>query len=239
MPWYKRQKDYNDYKKEADRAFKEWQSANKRDKNTWNNDSVKSYRAAEEYREATKHMEEEKNKMDPNSEAYEQAGLDIDRQKGRQWEMDNDNRIYCNQQDGIQKLEAENKQLYDEMYKESMQAKPDSRHYDELREKYVKNLEAQDRMHAGARGNGEKFEDTRNAQRQNLLTSDINMRDRFEGKDREKSGKYADKINEDEKEILRKDGERKVDAMRDRGASEEEIKRQEEDNERTVKQYTR
>lgn len=218
------------------------------------NNVGETYAASQDYRRNIEEQEKELKKLDPNSREYEKAERSIDEQKSKLWQMEYDQRRAFSDHDmqnGMRELEAKNEGLSREM--NSAEQKGDVKRYDQLRSQYEKNINAQDQMSREMRENGVECRDTVQQQRDDLYGHDIHMRDKMNQKvaeqtakgktvseeDRANAEKYSKQVKKDEVENVKWQGNRTIESMRSRGASEEEIKAQQEKNEESVRYVER
>lgn len=221
-----------DFEQRAKRYERQWQDAMDE------RDFAKAYKAEMDYRQNYEQQAEELKNMDPNSRDYEKAELEIDKQKSKAWDMYHQQRLACTNdelQESMESLEKENNEIYGKMEKAAKSRNVGEYNYQ--RKQFERNIEVQETMKSQLKYDGVQCEDTINQQRNNELNSDINMRNNMQDwvAKREATGKsvpqdmknsteeYVRNVKKDEIEVVKKQNEQIIEAMRERGASEQEI----------------
>lgn len=235
--------------------MKELERQSKSYEDRWNR-SMRDNNAGETYSAScdfAKNIEEQKKELkniDPNSREYEKAETSIAQQESKLWDM----KYAQSRQFSDQKVarEVENLQTKNEDISRKMSQaaeKGDTRTYDSLRSQYDKNIAMQEQMGKRLKEDGIDYKDTLQQQRIDKQNLDIDMRNKVAEKvakqtekgkpvkqeDREALDKYSTHVKHDEIENVKKQNQQKIDGMRARGASEQEIAYQKEQNERDEK----
>ncbi len=218
------------------------------------NNVGETYAAAQDYKHNIEEQEKELKKLDPNSREYEKAEQSISEQRSKLWDMEyKQKREFSDnsKQNSMRELEAKNDRLSKEM--SVAEQKCDVKRYEQLRAQYSKNVNSQDQLSKEMRADGIECRDTVQLQRNDLYGHDIQMRDKLgekvaeqtaKGKkvseeDRANAEKYSQQVKKDEVENVKWQGERTVDNMYNRNASEEEIAAQKKKNEENVQYVER
>jgi len=214
------------------------------------NNPGETYSAAHDYRKNIEEQEKELKNMDPNSPEYEKAEMSIDQQKSKLWDMEySQKRQFSDQKvtQEVENLQAKNEDLSRRMSKAV--EKGDTKTYDSLRSQYDKNISMQEQMGKRLKSDGVEYKDTVQQQRIDKQNLDIDMRNKMADKvakqtekgkpvkqeDREALEKYSKHVKQDEIENVKKQNQQKIESMRERGASEQEIAYQQKENERSEK----
>lgn len=209
-----------------------------------------AYSAVEDYKRNIAAREEELKKMDPNSREYEKAEMKIDEQKSKLWDMNYEqNRKFSHQDlsNEVENLNAKNMDISNKMSKAVENG--DTRTYDTLKAQYNKNIAMQEQMGKRLKEDGFEFKANPNQQRRDILDHDIDMRDKLSEKiakqtekgkqvseeDKKALEKYSNNVKQGEIDLVKKQNQQKIDSMRERGVSEQQIKYQQEDNKESEK----
>lgn len=234
--------------KELERQAKSYEDRWKRSMR--DNNAGETYSA---YCDFEKNLEEQKKELkniDPNSREYEKAETSIHQQDNKRFDMKYaQNRQFPDQNvaQEVENLQAKNEDISRRM--SQAVEKGDTRTYDVLRSQYDKNIAMQEQMGTHLKEDGVKYEDTLLQQRRDKLNLDIDMRNKVAEKvtkqtekgkpvkqeDQEALDKYSSHVKQDEIETVKKQNQQKIESMRARGASEQEIAYQKEQNERDEK----
>ena len=227
------------YQRTAEACERRWNTA-MRDGN-----ASEAYAATQDYKKNIQAQEEELKKMDPNSKEYAKAEQSLDEQRGNAWEMERQQRLEFSGQEKQQtyeELNHKNEQISRDMGKAVERG--DTATYDSLRSQYEKNISTQETLGRQMKEEHVEFEDTVHREKVDLQNRDIDMRDKMseriadrEGKgksvseeDRAAAEKYTKQVKKDEVELVKYQNDKKIESMRERGASEEEIAAQEKQN---------
>lgn len=227
------------YQRNAEAYERRWKTASEQ------GNTAEMYAATRDYEKNIKAQEEELKQVDPNSRDYEKAKRSIEEQKATHYEMSREQRSQSYgepKREAYEQLEAKNTQLSHDMSKAVERG--DVASYESLRSQYEKNVEIQDQLGRQMREEGVKYNDTGRQSKQDIYSHDCDMRDKMNAKvaereakgksvseeDRAAAEKYKTQVKKDEQELIKYNGDRTVESMRERGASEEQIKAQEEKN---------
>ena len=232
--------------------MKEYQKYSEIYERRWNSamsshNASEAYAASQDYKKNIEAQEEELKKMDPNSRDYEKAERVIDEQKSKAWDMNYQQRHQFSgeqKKQAYEQLDAKNEGISRDMSKAAERG--DVKTYDSLRAQYEKNIASQEQLGGQMKEEGVEFRDTVHQEKVDLQSHDIDMRNKMNAKvaereakgksvneeDRAAAEKYTKQVKQDEIDLVKYQGDKKVEGMRDRGASEEEIQAQEEENKR-------
>lgn len=227
------------YQRNAEAYERRWNTAMRE------GNASEAYAAQEDYKKNIEKQEEELKKMDPNSKDYEKAERSIEEQKSNAWEMGRQQRIEFSgeeKQEAYQQLNAKNMQISHDMSKAVERG--DTASYDFLRSQYEKNISSQEQLGRQMKEEGVDFQDTVHREKVDLQDHDIDMRNKLneqlaekeaKGKkiseeERANASKYSNQVKKDEVELVKYQNDKKIESMRERGASSEEIKAEEEQN---------
>lgn len=212
------------------------------------NNVTEIYAAKRDYQDNIDKQNAELEKMDKSSPEYRKAKESIEEQETQAHNMRyrSESGNEMNElQENIHSLENENKRLGYEM--ENAIEKGDTRKYDELNQKYVNNIKAQEGISSDLKANGIEFEDTIAQQKISKQNHDIDMRNKMaervqkaESKGKEASEKdkanlekYQQSVRDDERQALEEYDNKKLKEMESYGVSQEAIARERENMERS------
>lgn len=236
---------YKTARNNADACERRWKNAME------NGNATEAYSAVHDYEAWVEKEREALNGMDPNSHAYEKAEREIDGQASRAWDMHHEQRLkFSTQQknEAYERFEMRNQNIANGMMRETERGNVAG--YEQLRDQYVRNVAAQERLVGDAKNEGLKIDDQSvHRSKVDILDHDIAMRDRLSEKirEREEAGKpvkeedramldrYAQRVKQEETALVKYQNERTLQGMRERGASEAEIAAQEEKNRESEK----
>ena len=221
-----------DFEQRAKKYERQWQEAMDE------RDFAKAYKAERDYRQNYEQQADGMKNMDPNSRDYERTELEIDKQKSKAWDMYHQQRLSCTNdelQASMKSLENENSEIYGRMEKAAQSRNVGE--YSYQRKQFERNIEVQETMKSQLKYDGIQCEETINQQRNDKLNADINMRNNLQDwvANREATGKavpqemknasneYAQIVKKDEIEVVKKQNEQSIEALREKGASEQEI----------------
>lgn len=211
-----------------------------------NGNATEAYSAVCDYEAWVEQEREILNGMDPNSHAYEKAEREIDEQAGRAWDMHHEQRMKFSPQqknEAYERLDMRNQKIANDISRET--GRGNVAGYEPLRDRYVRNVAAQERLAGEMKDEGLTIDDQSvHRSKIDILDHDIAMRDRLSEKirEREEAGKpvkeedrvmqerYAQRVKQEETALVKYQNERTLHGMRERGASEAEISAQEEKN---------
>lgn len=219
-------------------------------KNIRNGEIGEAYAEADICKQSLEEQKAEYAKMDPNSPEYEKTGVEIDRQSARLREMESTQANGKYNQQGLN--DYENARLANERIADRMQTaveKGDTKTYDSLRAEYEHNIKKQELLGKRNDENGLQYKDTVHQQRLAKQDLDIDMRNKIADKvanrtakgkpvsqeDREALERYSNDVKRDEIENVKKQNEKVIQGMRERGVDERVIAARQEENERTEK----
>ena len=232
------------YQRTAEACERRWKTA-MRDGN-----ASEAYAATQDYQKNIQAQEEELKKMDPNSKEYAKAEQSIAEQRSNAWEMSREQRIeFAGEQkkQTYEELDHKNEQISRDM--EKAVARGDTATYDSLRNQYEKNINTQETLGKQMKEEGVEYKDTVHQEKIDLKDRDIDMRNKMSEKIAEKESKgksispeekanaekYAQQVKKDEIEQVKYQNDKKIESMRERGASEAEIEYQKKENEESQK----
>ena len=232
------------YQRNAEAYERRWNNAMKQ------GNTAEAYTATEDYKRNIEAQEQELKQMDPNSKEYAKAESSIEEQRSKAWDMGNRQRAGSSngqQQTAYRELSAKNTQISHDMSKSVERA--DTATYDSLRTQYEKNIAAQERLGKEMKEEGVEFQDTVYREKVDLHDKDIDMRNKMNEKvarqeatgknvsreDRASAEKYTKQVNTGEGDLVKYQNDKQIEGMRERGASEESVKAQEEENKRSEK----
>lgn len=232
--------------------MKEYQKYSEIYERRWNSamasrNAPEAYAATQDYKKNIEAQEEELKKIDPNSRDYEKAEMAIDEQKSKMWDMNNQQRLQFfgeQKKQAYEQLDAKNEAISRDMAKAVERG--DSKTFDSLRAQYEKNIASQEQLSYQMKEEGIEFRDTVHQEKVDLQSHDIDMRNKINEKlaereakgksisdeDRIASEKYTKQVKQDEIDLIKYQGDKKIESMRERGATEEEIQAQDEENKR-------
>ena len=227
------------FQRYAEAYERRWKAA------TEQGNTAEMYAATRDYEKNITAQEKELKQMDPSSREYKKAEESIVEQKATCREMERAQRDLSygeSKRNAYEQLEAKNMQLSRDMGRAVERG--DVETYESLRSQYEKNLEIQDRLGANMREEGVKYNDTGRQSKQDIYSRDCDMREKLSAKvaereskgktvkeeDRAAAEKYREQVKKDEENLVKYNGDRTIQSMRERGASEEQIKAQEEKN---------
>lgn len=229
---------YKTARSNADACERRWKNAME------NGNVTEAYSAVHDYEAWVEKEREALNGMDPNSHAYEKVEREIDGQAGRAWDMRHEQRLKFSPQqknEAYERFEMRNQNIANGMMRETERGNVAG--YEQLRDQYVKNVAAQERLAGEAKNEGLKIDDQSvHRSKVDILDHDIAMRDQLAEKirKREEAGKpvkeedramqerYAQRVKQEEVALVKYQNERALQWMRERGASAAEIAAQEE-----------
>ena len=234
----KYQREYDACKNRHDRAKKadEWGEV---------------YQATNDCEKVIEKEKEELKNLDPNSKEYKELETQIEDHERDAWSTRVDDRGEQNTykaKSDCEKYRQQNDELMKKMSNDV--ARGDYKSYDEHRAQYEKKLEAQESMEKHMKMNGQDpGKSTTVDQRRDLLNSDIDMRNKMNekiAKDQEKGKapkkeelaaqqRYAQNVKKGEIDVVKKQGEQKIESMEKNGASKERIEMEKEQNARDQK----
>lgn len=210
--------------------------------------ALEAQKALDDYREQMVEAKKELYNMDPNSRDYDKAQVALDKQSAKLDVMQQkQNQHYQNQHiaNDVEKFKQKNEELSRKM--DDAIKKGDTKTYDSLKNQYDHNMKMQEHGCERLKANGYKYEDTLGQQRVDKLNHDIDMRNKVAEKvekqmekgkpvseqDKANLEKYSSQVKKDEIETVKKQNEKIIQGMKERGASEEAIKHQQEENARS------
>ena len=227
------------YQRTSEACEKRWSSAMR------SGNISEAYAATQDYKNNIKAQEQEMKKMDPNSKEYDKAERSLDEQRCKAWEMERQqNRAYGPEQknEEYERLNEKNQQISHDMGKAVERG--DTATYDSLRHQYEKNISTQETLGRQMKDDKMEFTDTVHREKVDLQNRDIDMRNKMSEKIAEKESKgktvseeeranaekYVKQVKKDESELVKYQNDKKIESMRERGASEEAINSQEKQN---------
>lgn len=236
---------YKTARSNADACERRWKNAME------NGNVTEAYSAVHDYETWVEKEREALKGMDPNSHAYEKVEREIDGQVGRAWDMRYEQRLKFSPQqknEAYERFEVRNQNIANGMMRETERGNVAG--YEQLRDQYVKNVAAQERLVGDAKDEGLKIDDQSvHRSKVDILDHDIAMRDQLAEKNRkrEEAGKpvkeedramqerYTQRVKQEEVALVKYQNERALQGMRERGASAAEIAAQEEKNRESEK----
>ena len=199
-------------------------------------DAGETYKAMEEYRENMDVQKQELENMDPNSREYDKAQQSLDRQRNTYDRMKFEQKTTYSTdsiRDGQKDLANQNQKYAEEMDRAAQ--KGDVNRYEEYRSKYETNIKAQETMENQVIRDGQDTGNMQmdiNQQRQYMFGKDCQMNEN--AKDPAVAEKYRDRVEQDKKDMLNSQHNRRVEQMDARNASAEEYAREQKEHEETM-----
>lgn len=197
------------------------------------------------YKENISEMKKEMEGMDPSSREYKKASQELSEQSEKHDQMYYQQRYntYPNSKvEAYERLSAQNTRISKEMGNAAEKGQVER--YEQLRDQYENNIGIQDDIGRELRADNIHYNDVGRQSKQDIYSHDCTMRDKLnadialreqKGKsvnalDRANANKYVNRVKSDEINLVKYNNNRAVEEMRERGASEEQIKAQEEKN---------
>lgn len=234
------------YEKMADIYENRWEKA------MHDGNASEAYQASEDYKKNIKVQEESLSKMDPNSKAYEKMDRSLEEQRSKSLEMERAQRIEFsgeNKKQAYQQIESENAKVSKEM--EGAIKRGDTKAYDSLRNKYQTNISSQEKLGKEMKENKIDYRDTSEQNKRTVRDHDTDMASKMAKKNAERQAmnkkvseedraaeeKYKKQAEKNMEDGLKEHDDKQLKKMREQGASEEDIKIQEEENRRQRGRY--
>lgn len=228
------------YQRNAEACERRWKTASEQ------GNVSEMYTAVEDYDRNINAQKEELKKMDPDTKEYEKARDSIKEQESTRFQMKYEQKRQVYGEDkkhAYDVLESKNTQLSRDMDKAIERG--DVSTYESLRSQYERNIAAQDSLGTEMRSEKISYYDTGRLSKTDIYDHDVRMRDKLNekvaeresngktvsGEDRTAAEKYTQRVKQDEVDKIKYDGERNIQSLHERNASEEEINAQKEKNE--------